>query len=227
MHSSAASKYRGEGRGAITSDGCAVELYRRLSYRGELDRIGRWLSPGCSVLELGCGAGRITRALLARGCSVTAVDNSTDMLAHVPHQAAKVCSDIELLHLDGKFDVVLYASNLINIPDDSARHEQLAACRRHLRRDGCLLFERFDPHWLLTVEAGPLAAIEEGVDLTVDRVHRAGRIVEISLRYTADADEWRQHFAAQVLHDRDVERALDEAGFRTVRWINNRWGEAV
>lgn len=221
---SARHQYRGEGRGAITSDGSAVELYLRSPYRGELEALSKWLPPSCSVLELGCGVGRITRALLSRGCAVTAVDNSPEMLAHVPDEASRVCSDIELLDLRRKFDVVLYASNLINTPDYSARREQLTACRRHLLVDGSLLFERFDPAWLLSVESGSVGAIGNGVAVRVDRVIRKGSVVEISLTYSTNADEWRQHFPAEVLHDRDVEGILSEAGFRAVHWVNARWG---
>ena len=56
----------------------------------------------------------MTRPLLARGCSVTAVDNSSEMLVHVPDGAQKICSHIEELSLRRQFDAVLYASNLIN-----------------------------------------------------------------------------------------------------------------
>lgn len=178
------------------------------------------------MLELGCGVGRITRALLSRGCVVTAVDNSPEMLAHVPDEATKVCSDIELLDLQRKFDVVLYASNLINTPDESARAEQLAACRRHLASDGSLLFERFDPEWLVTVEPGPVGMIADDVSVSVDRVKHEGSVVEISLRYSAHSEEWRQHFPAQVLRDPDVERFLKRAGFGSVQWVSRTWGRA-
>lgn len=38
------------------------------------------LSPGMRVLDIGCGAGAVSRALAARGCSVTGVDISTPLL---------------------------------------------------------------------------------------------------------------------------------------------------
>jgi len=48
--------YRGEGRGAITNDGCAVELYRLLPYRGELAIFDRLLARRSAILDLGCAA---------------------------------------------------------------------------------------------------------------------------------------------------------------------------
>ena len=86
---------RGEGPGVITRDGCAVDLYRRMPYRGELELLAPYLPVGCSVLELGCGTGRLTHRLLDKGHDVTAVDNSEDMLRHVSDAAHKVCCDIE------------------------------------------------------------------------------------------------------------------------------------
>ena len=68
--------FSGSGPGVRTSDGCSVELYRQLPYLGELDDILGGVPAGSSVLELGCGAGRLTRPLVERGLSVTAVDNS-------------------------------------------------------------------------------------------------------------------------------------------------------
>src|SRR5687768_1755761 len=105
---------RGEGPGVITQDGCAVEVYLHLPYRGELELLADRLPQGCSVLELGCGAGRLTRPLLDKGCSVTAVDHSADMLRCVPEAASRVCCDIESLELGPVFDVVLLASHLVN-----------------------------------------------------------------------------------------------------------------
>ncbi|MBW8758793.1 MAG: hypothetical protein JF586_14365 [Burkholderiales bacterium] len=48
-----------------------MELYRDLLYLGELDDILGELSTGSRTPELGCGAGRLTRRLVAPGLSVT------------------------------------------------------------------------------------------------------------------------------------------------------------
>ena len=216
---------RGEGRGVITQDGCAVEVYLELPYRGELELLAGHLPPQCSVLELGCGTGRLTRHLLDRGCVVTAVDNSEEMLRHVPAAASRVCSDIERLDLGRTFDVVLLASNLINVADDSARSAQLAACRRHLAPRGTLLFQRFDPAWLRTVQPGPFPSIGE-VGIDIDRVVLHGDTADMSVRYAIGDAEWKHHFTARVLDDGDILLALHQAGFAAPEWIDTRWGAA-
>ena len=55
--------YRGEGPGPHTRDGCAVELYLRVPYYGEVEVIAPSI-PGPDVLELGCAVGRMTRHLV-------------------------------------------------------------------------------------------------------------------------------------------------------------------
>ena len=216
---------RGEGPGVITQDGCAVEVYRRLPYRGELEVLAAYLPPNCAVLDLGCGAGRLTRRLLEKGHPVTAVDNSPEMLRYVPETANKVCCDIERLALGQTFDVVLFASNLINVADRKTRRAQLEVCRRHLGTDGALLVQRFDPAWLRAVQPGPFPSNED-VDIAIERADRHGDLVHMSIRYALGQVEWKQHFTARVLDDEDVRHALLEAGFDSLTWVDARWGIA-
>jgi SAM-dependent methyltransferase len=217
---------KGEGPGAITEDGCAVDVYLNLPYRGELELLAAHLPPHCSVLDLGCGTGRLTRRLLENGHAVTAVDNSAEMLQHVPDAASRVCCDIERLELGRTFDVVLLASHLINTWDDANRRARLAACRRHLSPGGVLLFQRFDPAWLRKVQAGPFPSVGD-VGITIERADRDGGVVHMSIRYVMGPSEWRQHFTARLLDDEDVRLALLEAGFGRLAWIDARWGAAT
>lgn len=219
-------RMRGEGPGAITRDGCAVEVYLNLPYRDELEILAGHLPPGCSVLDLGCGPGRLTRRLLDNGHSVTAVDNSPDMLRHVPDAATKVCCNIEHLSLGRTFDVVLFPSHLINVGEEALRQAQLIACRRHVSSRGSLLFQRFDPQWLRAVEPGPFPSIGD-VEITIERAVHQGTFVHMSVRYAMAGAEWRHHFTAQVLDDGDIGLALSEAGFFSLTWIDARWGKAT
>ena len=65
--------YSGSEPGVITPDGCAVELYSRLSAGNEPDVIEAAAPAGARILELGCGTGRVTRPLVERGFDVTAI----------------------------------------------------------------------------------------------------------------------------------------------------------
>ena len=67
----------------ITPDGCAVELYARLPAWREPAVIHQAAGDGATILELGCGAGRVTHPLIKLGHELTAVDESPEMLARV------------------------------------------------------------------------------------------------------------------------------------------------
>lgn len=172
--------FRGEGPGGQRPDGSSVDLHLRLPCRGEFDVIGPSII-GEELLELGCGVGRLTRPLLERGYRVTAVDNSPEMLKHLPVAARRVCSDIEALELGENFDTVPLASSLIDSPSFARRSALLAACRRHLRAGGVLVFERHDPEWLTSAAAGRAGAIGD-VEIHIDRIVRRADHVEMSVR---------------------------------------------
>jgi cyclopropane fatty-acyl-phospholipid synthase-like methyltransferase len=133
--------YHGTGPGAFTPDGCAVELYLRVPAGPEPDLVQAAVPAGAHLLELGCGVGRLTRPLVERGFTVTAVDESPDMLRHVT-DARTVLSSIEVLELGETFDVVLLASHLVNTTDRATCAAILDTCRRHVRDDGCVLIQR-------------------------------------------------------------------------------------
>ncbi|MCQ4213470.1 class I SAM-dependent methyltransferase [Streptomyces longispororuber] len=133
--------HEGTGPGAITPDGCAVELYSRLPVEGEPEIVAGAAPVGATLLELGCGVGRVTHALVEQGFKVTAVDESAEMLERV-RGARTVRSTIEDLDLGEKFDVVMLASILVNTGDPAERRAMLATIRSHVADDGCVLIQR-------------------------------------------------------------------------------------
>ena len=139
----------GTGPGAITNDGCAVEFYALLPTFGEPEIVHAAVPQGASILELGCGTGRILRPLAAMRHPVTGVDDSRDMLARSP-DLPTVCSPIQSLRLDRAFDVVLLASTMINT-DPATRRGFLATVRHHLCDDGVAVFQQNPPDWFETL----------------------------------------------------------------------------
>ena len=67
----------------IAPDGSPVAVYLALPAAVDIARIRSVLPTGASVLDLGSGPGRIAAPLVAAGHTVTAVDDSPAMLAHV------------------------------------------------------------------------------------------------------------------------------------------------
>lgn len=66
-----------------------------------LDAVGVAIGPGDTVLEVGCGVGRMTRPLAARAATVLALDVSAEMLALArEHNAA--LGNVTWVHGDGR-----------------------------------------------------------------------------------------------------------------------------
>jgi SAM-dependent methyltransferase len=145
----------GTGPGVITPDGCAVDFYALMPDFGEPAIVHEAAGAGAAILELGCGAGRVTGPLVALGHPVVAVDESPEMLAHV-RDAERVCARIQDLSLGRRFGAVLLASHLINA-DDETRRTFLDACRRHVADDGCVIIQQHSPEWFATATDGEVS----------------------------------------------------------------------
>ena len=220
----AEARFSGQGPGVQTSDGCSVELYRRLPYLGEIDLLKSLLRPGMSVLELGCGTGRLTSVLLSLGAIVTAVDNSREMLAHAPAGARLVHSDIEALDLSGRFDLVLLASCMINHFDGGVRAAFLRAAKAHVKADGRFVLQRQDPSWLRSAQVGDVRQAGNFTVL-VEAVSRSAGVVEMTLKYQQADLAWTHSFAVVPLDEQDLQRELANAGFGSLEWLDpaRRW----
>jgi len=221
-------RFEGAGPGVQARDGCSVELYRKLPYLGELEDYRALFPVDAQVLELGCGAGRLTRRLLQWGTRVAAVDNCPEMLAAVPEGASRVLSDIESLNLDRRFDVVLLASCLINHPASDIRYAFVATARRHLGKRGCLLLERHDPARLRGMQPGPIGPLGD-MAMSVEAARRTGDVVEMTLRYEIAGNIWRHSFAVAALDKAEIEALLSQSGLGSFVWsgTRNRWLSAV
>lgn len=217
----------GTGPGAITSDGCAVDFYARMTAMGEPEIVHAAIPPGSSVLELGCGTGRITHPLVAFGHPVVAVDESPEMLAHV-RDAEKLCARIENLALGRRFDVVLLASHLINTDDTAVRTAFLAACRDHVAGDGCVIIQQQAPGWFAS--AADAEYVRDGIIFRVRNVSRpAPDLVSATMEYVDGDRAWTHAFTARRLDDAELTAVLAGSGLRLDRYLtdDHSWLRAV
>jgi SAM-dependent methyltransferase len=203
----------------ITPDGCAVDFYARMTAMGEPEIVHDAAGPGASVLELGCGAGRITHPLVALGHLVVAVDESPEMLAHV-RGAETVHARIEDLTLGRRFDVVLLASHLINTDDTAARSALLAACRRHVADDGSVIIQQHAPGWFDA--AAEAENVRNGIIFRTRDVSRpAPNLVSATVEYVDGDQVWTQTFTARRLDETELAAVLAEAGLRLDRYLTD------
>jgi SAM-dependent methyltransferase len=166
---------------------------------------------GRSVLDLGCGAGRLAHALAGLGHEVVGVDISPEMLAWV--RVPRVCGDIRRLALHRRFDSVVLASYLVNEPD-AVRY--LTTCREHVRADGSVIVQRYSPMWVRTAfeDEVTVGAVTIGVRSFTVEGHRFTAVVEYRL---ADA-RWEQPIRGEIVED--LESLVGLAGLRFDTWLD-------
>ncbi len=106
-----------------------------MTYSNNMDVITEVFDPlaGRSMLDIGCGRGRLLRALIRRGARVSGVDPSAELLvkareaapeAHVTH-----CGGEALPFEDGRFSGAIFLNSLHHIPQDLIRASLAEAVR--------------------------------------------------------------------------------------------------
>jgi SAM-dependent methyltransferase len=117
---------------------------------GEADFVMSW-QPG-SLLDAGCGTGRVGRELTRRGVRVVGFDIDPEMLETARRKAPEVVwlrHDVTLVRLAERFDAVLLAGNVINFVAPDRRPLAVANMALHVRPGGLLI----DGHSLKAGEA--------------------------------------------------------------------------
>jgi SAM-dependent methyltransferase len=211
-------EHRGTGPGAIANDGCAVDFYELLPSFGEPDIVHAAVPPGASILELGCGTGRIMRPLAALGHLVTGVDDSPDMLARIPGLPT-VCSPIQSLRLDRRFDAVLLASTMINA-DPGTRQGFLATVRHHLRDDGIAVFQQNQPGWFETIQdAAPVRDDPGGIRRIIRSARWEPPCMHIEVEYRVGERSWTHAWTSYQISGEELAGNLAAAGLRFGDWL--------
>ena len=113
----------------------------------------------CAILELGCGTGRVSKALAADGHSLTGIDLSFPMLAAAglaasapaPHYA---CMDMTALAFRTTFAAIIAPYNTLNLlTNPEALRICLSQVRHLLADDGVFLLQLYIPdHELRALE---------------------------------------------------------------------------
>ena len=99
-----------------------------------------------SVLDAGCGTGRVAVELARHGIDVVGADLDPSMLATARRSApelAWVASDLADLDLGRTFDVVVMAGNVPLFTPAGTHAALVAGCARHVRPDGGRLIAGF------------------------------------------------------------------------------------
>lgn len=139
----------GEGLAAVCSYGMP-DFYNRAIDGAQRRALAPWLAvrPGTRVLDVGCGVGRWSRLLAARGAHVTGIDLSATMIAQAARRAADEgldhrcrfeVGDVTWLHRAEQFDLILGVTVLQHVLEPTALRRALRALRAHLAPGGQLV----------------------------------------------------------------------------------------
>jgi SAM-dependent methyltransferase len=118
---------------------------------GVLARLEPVRQAGGLVVELGCGSGLLTRALVEAGHRVVATDASPDML-ELAREVAPAAEDLRLLHLPDDpippCDAIVSVGHVLSyLPDAAAIDRALASAAAALRPGGILAIDLCDLGW--------------------------------------------------------------------------------
>jgi SAM-dependent methyltransferase len=139
----------GQGLRAVCSYGMP-SFYNGYIHLTQLAALRPWLHPdaGTTLLELGCGVGRWSRKLAARGALVTGVDLAPAMIAEARRRAvadgvAARCEfiegDIADLRLGRRFDRILCVTVVQHILDPGRMQMALDGMAAHLAAGGRII----------------------------------------------------------------------------------------
>jgi SAM-dependent methyltransferase len=95
-----------------------------------------------SVLDAGCGTGRVAIELDRRGIEVVGVDADDSMLAAARKRAPSITwieHDLTTLDMGRPFDVVIIAGNVPLFTPAGTHAALVAGCARHVAADGVLV----------------------------------------------------------------------------------------
>ena len=156
----------GDGLAAVCSYGMPA-FYNHAIHWCQRLALGRWLRvrPGTRVLDVGCGVGRWSCRLAARGATVTGVDLSPTMIAEARRRAAAqgvaarcrfLAQDLAALEVEGRFDLILGVTVLQHILEPVALHASVQRLAARLAADGVMILLEAAPERAVTSCDSPI-----------------------------------------------------------------------
>lgn len=166
------------------------------------------------ILDLGCGTGLICEAYAAKGHRVTGVDPAPAMLnvaRHRPHGEliTWVESSAQDYQSEDRFDLIIMTGHAFQtLLEDNDILDALRVMKKHLRPDGCIVFESRNPN----------------IDWTKKWSQRKphmlpGNVVQATWRFVGFSEdrmtfEWDYAFPDETLTSRSVLRFISRKGIQ-------------
>jgi SAM-dependent methyltransferase len=130
------------GKGGASYDARFQELAASgMDVHGEAAYVDALLQAGSSVLDAGCGTGRVAVELARRGHDVVGVDSDPSMLevARRSPDVVWALEDLAALDLPARFDLVVAAGNVMVFLAPGSEPQVVRRLAGHLRPGGLLV----------------------------------------------------------------------------------------
>ena len=190
-----------------------------------------------TVLEVGCGTGRILLPIARAGSSITGLDSSRQMIercraklaaepAEVQGRVRLVLNEMSSFNLGATYALIIAPFRVIQhltTVDDQLRFLETVA--RHLAPGGRLVFDVFNPRFDILVAANgveredtPEQRLPDGRTLRrtyrIVRVRWIDQVSEAELVYYVDGARYVQAFEMRWYLAFELRNLLERAGFR-------------
>ena len=205
--------------------------------------------PNASVLELGCGTGRVTTALALQCGFIQGIDISTAMvdlcrtkiarLSLPSERVAVSVGDISDFTLGRKFEFIIAPFRVLQNIETTSEVDGLLACvRRHLARNGTCILNAFNPicrpdelreKWLVSGERlnwetvtadGRVACYDRRVRVDKEELIVYPDLVYRHYRGPVLVQEVVLHIAMRCYYPETLEQLILDHRYKIV----NRWG---
>jgi SAM-dependent methyltransferase len=188
-----------------------------------------------TILDMGCGTGRLAVALAERGHRVSGADPSAGMMQVArgrpgAERVRWIDSDAANLALDQRFDLIIMTGHVFQVflEDDEVR-ATLRNLRRHLAPGGCLAFETRNPlveEWREWVPALTRETVEVpgigAVEIHYDIAQAEGALVTFETHFRFAPDDIVVATTPLRFMSRDeLAGFLREAGFTAIEWFGD------
>lgn len=116
------------------------------SYENAANKIAETITKNNAktILDVGCGTGKIDFLLNQKGFEVTGIDNSKEMIEYAKKQYPKITflqKDAENFKLNDKFDAIIALDSVLTfLTKENAFENALENIAKHLKPNGKLIF---------------------------------------------------------------------------------------
>ena len=152
------------------------------------DRFTQMLPPGGTILDLGCGSGRDSKAFIEQGFRVVAVDGSEELckLAEEYIQQPVVCSDFLDYKPEETFDGIWACASLLHLTEEEC-HIVVDRLSKNLKPGGC---------FYMSFKMGEFEGERDGRfyrDVSLEDVHEIFQLHKNTniINCFVSADSWR------------------------------------